>query len=103
MPLTIDLPPDTLAALRASAAEHGRTPAEEAAARLADALAPEASDGPPERVDWTGDPLAEALREKIERLRADPDAFAAGAPDPFVAALEAVRAGRPSGSARDAA
>ena len=71
--------------------------------RLAGALAADrapGSDGPSGPVDWTGDPLAEALREKIERLREDPDAFAAGAPDPFVAALEAERS---AAVARDAA
>ena len=101
MPLTIDLPPETLAALRASAAEHGRTLAAEAAARLTDGLTVPSPAGVPGRPDWTGDPLAAALSEKVERLRADPEAFAAGAPDPFVAALEAERAA--GSAARDAA
>ena len=109
VPLTIDLPPETLAALRASAAEHGRTLADEAAARLADGLAVAdglaeqvpASAGASGRPDWTGDPLAAAFSEKVARLRENPDAFAAGAPDPFVAALEAERAA--GSAARDAA
>ena len=104
VPLTIDLPPDTLAALRTSAAEHGRTPAGEAAARLIDSLARGAFPGPAEPADWSGDPLADALKEKIDRLRNDPSAFAAGVPDPFVAALEAERAGgSATPPARDAA
>ena len=104
MPLTIDLPPETLAALRASAGEHGRTPADEAAVLLADVLADQpspASGDPPGPVDWSGDPLAAALLQKIERLRDDPDAFSGGATDPFVAALAAERAG--GAPSRDAA
>ena len=69
MPLTIDLPPDVLAALRGRAAARGRTPEEEALAALAASVdvlfnppAPQPDD------DRRTDPGAVA---PAERLRAD--------------------------------
>ena len=68
MPLTIDLPPDVLAALRGRAAARNRTPEEEAAVAVAASLdvllhPPEPPAAPHE--DWRDDPEAVAWVESV--------------------------------------
>ena len=91
MTLSVDLPPDMTAALESAAASAGRSPAEEAAFRLAASLAAgsnsgEAVAGP---IDWSGDPLAEGFLKKAELLRRHPNGLPPGTPDPFEDALRA--------------
>ena len=68
MPLTIDLPPEVLAALRGRAAARGRTPQEEAAVAVAVSLDvllhPPEPPGDPDD-DWRDDPEAVAWVESV--------------------------------------
>ena len=84
MPLSIDLPPDVLAALQGRAAARGRTAEEEAAAAVAasvdvllDPPDPPGEDFP--GGDWRNDPEAVAL---VERIRANRNATPPPDPEP---------------------